>query len=146
MVFARPMRFEDLKGKLKREAMRVARRMSGADNTKAAALALDFTEDERKVLSLVRDYTMTSPARVVSLIRAVDYIVAHAIPGDFVECGVAAGGSVMVMAIRLKMLGAADRRIWLYDTFEGMSEPTNEDRGRFGEPAGRRRVPRTAAH
>ena len=138
MVLARPMRFEDLKGKLKREAMRVARKLSGASNDKAAELALDFTEDERKVLSRVRDYTMTSPARVVSLVRAVDYIVAQAIPGDFVECGVAAGGSIMAMAIRLKMLGAANRRIWLYDTFEGMSEPTDHDRGRFGEPAGPR--------
>ena len=81
---------------------------------------------------------MTSSARVASLVRAVDYLVAERIPGDFVECGVAAGGSVMAMALRLKMLGAADRRLWLYDTFAGMSEPTDEDRGRQGEPAGPR--------
>jgi len=136
VVLAGPMgRFDDLKGKLKREALRVVRKASGAATEKHNAPQLDFSEDERKVLATVRDFTMTSSARVVSLVRAVDYLVAERIPGDFVECGVAAGGSVMAMAIRLKMLGAADRRIWLYDTFAGMSEPTDEDRGRFGEPA-----------
>jgi len=139
MVFASPMaqQFQGFKGKLVREAQRVVRKMSGADQQHYEP-GLDFTDDEREVLSAVREYTMTSAARVVSLVRAVDYLVSERIPGDFVECGVAAGGSVMAMAIRLKMLGAADRRIWLYDTFAGMSEPTDEDRGRFGEPAAAR--------
>ena len=35
---------------------------------------------------------------MVTLSRAVDYIVANAIPGDMVRCGVAANGSCMTTA------------------------------------------------
>ena len=33
--------------------------------------------------------------------------------------------------------GDTDRRLWLYDTFEGMSEPTEEDVDFMGQPADR---------
>ena len=33
----------------------------------------------------------------------------------------------MAIALRLKEMGVTDRQIWLYDTFEGMTEPTAED-------------------
>ncbi len=46
--------------------------------------------------------------------------------GDFVECGVWKGGSVMVMAMTLKLLNAK-RAIWLYDTFEGMAGQSEFD-------------------
>jgi hypothetical protein len=41
----------------------------------------------------------------------------------------------MAMAYTLLELGANDRDLYLYDTFEGMPEPTDVDRGRFGESA-----------
>ena len=78
---------------------------------------------------------MTTKERVVSLESAVRYIAAHDIAGDMMECGVAAGGRVMAMALTLMVLGKQDRRLWLYDTFEGMPEPTKHDAGRFDTPA-----------
>jgi hypothetical protein len=49
------------------------------------------------------------------------------IPGDFVECGVWRGGSSLMVAQVLQHRGVSDRHLFLYDTFEGMSEPTAED-------------------
>ena len=49
------------------------------------------------------------------------------VPGDFVECGVWKGGSAMMMALALQHFGISDRKIYLYDTYEGMTEPTAED-------------------
>jgi O-methyltransferase len=70
--------------------------------------------------------TITTTERLYALYKAVEYIVRHDIPGDFVECGVWRGGSVMMMALALQKLGAT-RRIHCFDTFEGMPQPTDED-------------------
>ncbi len=74
-----------------------------------------------------RPYTMTSPERMYALYKAIQYIVRNNIPGDIVECGVWKGGSSMLAALSLKRFNDNSRKIYLFDTFEGMSEPTNED-------------------
>jgi len=83
----------------------------------------------------VRPFTMTSSERLFSLYQSIQYVVANKLPGDFVECGVWKGGSCMMMALLLKRLGVNDRKIYLYDTFEGMSEPTEADKQFNGEAA-----------
>jgi hypothetical protein len=70
---------------------------------------------------------MTSTERLYSLFSAVHFVVRAGVVGDFVECGVWKGGSVMMMALILKSLGLLDRYIYLFDTFEGMTAPTAED-------------------
>jgi len=47
--------------------------------------------------------------------------------GDFVECGVWRGGSVMMMAATLLRCGDTTREVWLYDTFDGMTAPSEDD-------------------
>lgn len=88
---------------------------------------IEATEDEQRTIKGLRSYTMTSGERLWSLLNAVRYVQAEGIEGDFVECGVWRGGSVMAMAGELQRLGFRDRRIWLYDTFEGMTQPTEKD-------------------
>ncbi len=95
----------------------------------------DFSDFTKSLWRQVSTCTMTSKERVAALEGAVRYIHNAGIEGDFVECGVAAGGSVMAMAIVLHDLGTSNRRIWLFDTFEGMPEPTEHDMGRFDTPA-----------
>ena len=90
-------------------------------------LPVEATEADRSTIEAVRPFTMTSSERIWSLLKAVDYVVDQPVPGDFVECGVWRGGSVMAMARRLQQRGSADRRLWLYDTYEGMTPPTKED-------------------
>ncbi len=75
----------------------------------------------------IKPFTMTSLERVYGLYKAVEYVVRRGIPGDMVECGVWKGGSAMAIALTLKKLDASDRGIWLYDTFAGMTEPTERD-------------------
>lgn len=95
----------------------------------------DFSEKERAILAKIAPFTMTSAARGVALMRAVEYTEKYRIPGAFVECGVWKGGSVMAMAERLNSLGSGNREIYLYDTFEGMSEPTGADKSFDGRSA-----------
>jgi O-methyltransferase len=65
----------------------------------------------------------------------VRYVVRQQVPGDIVECGVWQGGSMMAIARTLIELGETDRHLHLYDTFEGMSEPTEHDRRQDGRSA-----------
>ena len=87
----------------------------------------DFTIFEKKVIHRVENFTMTSPERIVSLIRAIEYINKNKIKGDIVECGVWKGGSIGVCLLTLIKLNKIDTKIWLYDTFEGMNDPTEFD-------------------
>lgn len=80
------------------------------------------------VFHKVKPYTMTSPERVLGLYDAVRYAVAANIPGDFVECGVWRGGSSMAAACALMDAGDTTKNLWLFDTFEGMTAPTEHDR------------------
>ena len=70
---------------------------------------------------------MTSVERMYGLFKAVEYLIDSNISGDFVECGVWKGGSTMLIANTLIQLNSNDRKIYLYDTFEGMPEPTEND-------------------
>jgi hypothetical protein len=91
----------------------------------AGPLTFDAAADG--IIPRVTPYTMTSPERVNALIRAVRYVAEHDIPGAIVECGVWRGGSMMAVARTLLALGDAERDLYLFDTFEGMSPPTEAD-------------------
>ncbi len=75
-----------------------------------------------------RTQTMTSIERGYALFKAVEHIAATAIPGAMTECGVWRGGSAMLIALSAQHFGINDRAIWLYDTFEGMTPPSDADR------------------
>lgn len=72
-------------------------------------------------------YTLTSIECMYAVYQAVRYIHHNAIEGDLVECGVWRGGSAMMMALTLLSLGDRSRAIYLYDTFAGMTRPTEVD-------------------
>ncbi len=82
-----------------------------------------------------KPYTMTSIERMYALYKGVEYVVKNNIEGDFVECGVWKGGSSMLIAKTLLKFGVNDRSIWMYDTYEGMSEPTENDKDIQGTKA-----------
>jgi hypothetical protein len=65
--------------------------------------------------------------KLVTTYKAVEYVARSGVPGALVECGVYRGRHVAVMALTLLRLGAADRDIYLYDTFEGMTPPGEHD-------------------
>jgi O-methyltransferase len=87
----------------------------------------DFDEATKATIRAVAGFTMTGPEKLYSLCHAVRHIVAHEIPGSIVECGVWKGGSMMAIARTLLELDAGTRDLYLFDTFEGMPEPTEHD-------------------
>lgn len=106
-----------------------------AESTQASAhYPHDFEPYAQSIIDQVRPYSMTLPERLYTLIKAVEYIVINGIEGDFVECGVWRGGSMMAMALTLKRMGITDRGLHLFDTFEGMPEPEDREVTLFGSP------------
>ena len=99
------------------------------------AVPEDFTIEDHELVNFVRLNTMTSPERIYALAQAVRYLVRHSIPGDIVECGVWRGGSMMAVARALLQLKDAARHLYLFDTFEGMTAPTEKDVHYSGAPA-----------
>ena len=91
-------------------------------------LPADFDKATLDTYHRVKEYTMTTPERIASLCNAVNYLVKNNIKGDFVECGVWRGGSTMAAVDTLMKTGDKSREIYLYDTYEGMSEPTEVDK------------------
>ena len=59
--------------------------------------------------------------------EAINYIEENNIPGCIVECGVSNGCKEILFITRLKELKTTPRHIFMYDTFEGMVQPTEED-------------------
>lgn len=91
---------------------------------------------EIEIAMKVAPYTMTSPARIAALVSATEYIVRAGIPGAVVECGVWKGGSMMAAAMTLMHLDNV-RDLYLYDTFEGMTDASSSDFDLRGRPATR---------
>jgi hypothetical protein len=88
---------------------------------------IDSDDNFIKIYNKCKNYTQTSKETMYSLYMAVKYIVDANIYGDFVECGVWRGGSVMLIAYTLFEMSETNRKIYLYDTFEGMTKPTEDD-------------------
>jgi O-methyltransferase len=90
-------------------------------------LSPDYEPELENTIRRVRKHTMTSPRRLAALCDSVEYAVRADVPGAIVECGVWKGGSMMAAALTLLRLDAADRDLYLFDTFAGMPPPTEED-------------------
>jgi hypothetical protein len=105
-----------------------------------------YDETAKEIVRAVRPRTMTAHEKVFALIEATRYVIDHAIPGDIVECGVWRGGSMQAVAKTLVTLGVDDRELHLFDTFTGMTEPTDADRRYDDTPAATllQQRPRTA--
>jgi O-methyltransferase len=87
----------------------------------------DFEQADIDLCELVEPYTMTSPEAILALAGAVRHVVANGIEGAIVECGVWRGGSMLAVARTLLELDRSDVDLYLFDTFSGMTEPTEKD-------------------
>jgi hypothetical protein len=126
-LFTRPVR--RVLGRLGYDV--VARQVEDAGTTYPP----DFDDDLIALCERVKPFTLTSPERIVALRDAVRHVVRAEVPGDFVECGVWRGGSMMVVALTLLDLGVDDRDLHLFDTFTHMPFPGDEDVDLFGVAA-----------
>jgi hypothetical protein len=86
------------------------RRLAGGDRRKL------------RLTRLVEPYTMVGYRRLMNAYDLVLEAERRGLRGAVVECGVFKGGSAAVMA-----MADPRRRIWLFDSFEGLPEPSAED-------------------
>lgn len=93
----------------------------------------DMENEFKKTYFQFKPYTMTPLSRMYSLYKATKYVSENNIPGDIVECGVWKGGSSMISAHTLLSLRDTSRDFYLYDTYEGMSEPSSKDSSFFSK-------------
>jgi O-methyltransferase len=117
-----------------REAWRRRRGAAPQDAPPAEPLE-SLAPADREIIERVWPFTMTSVERLAALIDGVRYCVKRNVAGAIVECGVWLGGSVLAVLLTLQELGADDRRVYLYDTFQGMTRPTEHDVSRHEPPA-----------
>jgi O-methyltransferase len=132
---------EDVKHRIARQLRRVgfdASRLTQGDG---------LSDADRETVRVVAPFTMTSPERIAAACEAVRYVCRNGVEGSIVECGVWRGGSMMAAARALLAEGDTGRRLFLYDTFAGMTEPTDADLDRRGRSASRwmRRYGRTTS-
>ncbi len=90
-------------------------------------VASDYPKTELAIIEQIKPFTGTSVERISGLINAVKYLSKNKIEGDFVECGVWRGGSMMAAMLALKEQSDTSRHFYLYDTYEGMTPPTDKD-------------------
>ena len=95
----------------------------------------DLTAEDREILQRVAPYTMTSAECQMALIQSVRHVVANRIEGCFVECGVWRGGNAMIAALALTQMGDTKRDLYLFDTFQGMTPPSEHDIDIHGDSA-----------
>ena len=99
----------------------------GMEAYKPGKFPMDFDGEAVATIQAVSPYTMIKRDRLFALIQAVRYLVKNDVQGAMVECGVWRGGAMGAVALTLKAQGQT-RPMYLFDTFEGMSIPTEEDK------------------
>lgn len=90
----------------------------------------EFTE----LFNRVRPYTRLSIERAKSLYTLAMQVCRQNIPGNIVECGVAAGGSSMLLALVVQKHSKIPRKVFSFDTFTGMPDAGEADTAK-GVPA-----------
>jgi O-methyltransferase len=76
---------------------------------------------------IVKPYTMTSEERVYSLFDSLEEIRIGNIEGDVIECGIWKGGNILGIMEYFDFYKIYNKKIWLYDTFQGMTNPSGID-------------------
>ena len=81
---------------------------------------------QKRIARTVQPFTLVGPERIRSLYDLARRIETEVIPGDVVECGVCNGGTAAILA-HFATHSRLERTAWLFDSFEGMPQPTGED-------------------
>ncbi|NDF12853.1 MAG: macrocin O-methyltransferase [Proteobacteria bacterium] len=93
------------------------------------ALPVEFSKQDREIFDYIikHDLSMASRERIIATILACKFVIENNIEGDFVECGVWKGGHAIAAKLMFEAYGSA-KNVVLYDTFTGMTAPTEFDK------------------
>jgi hypothetical protein len=92
-----------------------------------AAPAMPLAPEFESIWRVISPATMLSQARLLSLFRLGKEVCERDLPGNFVECGVAAGGSAALLGAVIARYSRRPRTLFAFDTFEGLPEPGERD-------------------
>jgi hypothetical protein len=94
---------------------------------------VEFDDRDKAIVSYVarNELTMVSEERLFATVMACRHVCAGRVDGDFVECGVWRGGNALIAADVFSRL-SPDRKVYLLDTFSGMTQPGESDVSRTG--------------
>ena len=83
--------------------------------------------DKNEFIEIVKPYTLSGEERIIALFDSLEYIRTKEIKGGFVECGIWKGGNILGILKYLDFYEIYDVKVWLYDTFNGMTSPNELD-------------------
>ena len=90
---------------------------------------VEFSRQENELVEFIMEnqLTLVSYERLWATLMACKHVIQRQIAGDFVECGVWRGGNALLAAEVFRLHGD-DRKVYMFDTFKGMTPPTDVDR------------------
>lgn len=103
-----------------------AKNKTGKYPTEASKRDIEIIESIINEVNPDESLTMVGVDRLWAVIQSTKYILANHLEGDLVECGVWRGGCAIAMAMILKDFNS-NKKIWLFDTFAGMTKPSKFD-------------------
>jgi O-methyltransferase len=86
-------------------------------------LGYELEDEATECIQVVKNHTMLSKRRLVTLYQQVAYCEACEVPGSFVECGVWKGGAMGLMALANLRQAKQRRHLHLFDAFQEICEP-----------------------
>ena len=84
-------------------------------------LGYELEVEAAKCIGIIRNNTMLSKRRLVTLYQQVAYCEENNIPGSFVECGVWKGGAIGLMALANLRTAKQRRHLHLFDAADVLS-------------------------
>jgi len=104
--------------------------------------SLPRTDKDKRIMiwaiKQVLPYTMVGRGGLIATYNAVSATEDNGTGGCLVECGAARGGSAALMILTSLVSNGIESTAWLFDSFEGLPEPTAED-GVLRKPQGKDR-------
>ena len=95
-------------------------------NTNKILSVVEADENIKSLILKSSKFSMTGELRMFILSNAIKFVKDNNLQGDFVECGVWRGGNLILMN-ELNKFYDLKKKVYGYDTFDGMSQPTNFD-------------------
>lgn len=86
----------------------------------------EIHQRELDIIKSISNFSMSTPANHWAIIQSIKHISKNNIDGDFVECGVWKGGNIILFKL-IADQQQLNKKIYAFDTFEGMPEPGGMD-------------------
>lgn len=87
----------------------------------------EIKKQDLDFITKISKFSMCSPANHWAIIQSINHIKSLKLEGDLVECGVLEGGNLILYEY-LNKKNNLKKKIYAYDTFEGMSNPSIIDK------------------